>query len=97
MGSNELHLLRYIYLSRFFGVTSTFRVYLKIGTFTLKYIFSEKNDTFTSLLCATLLSLLYLNAIQVIPNTSPTFLWEMSDAHSQMIHSLTLFKGLIKQ
>ncbi len=39
-GSNELHLLRYIYLSKFFGVTNTFRVYFKMGTFTLlKYIF----------------------------------------------------------
>ncbi len=33
--SNELHLLRYIYLSKFFWVTNTFRVYLKMGTFAL--------------------------------------------------------------
>ncbi len=43
-----------------------------MGTFTLTLTFSEKNGTFTSLLWATLLSLLYLNAIQV-KNASSTF------------------------
>ncbi len=32
VNGNELHLLRYIYLSNFFGVTNTFRVHLKMGT-----------------------------------------------------------------
>ncbi len=36
--------------------------------------------------------------LQFIPNAPSTFLWAMSDAHSQMIHSFEsiLFKGLIK-
>ncbi len=48
-----------------FWVTNTFRVEMVL-LLLLKYIFSEKNGTFTSLLWATLLSLLYLNAIQVM-------------------------------
>ncbi len=38
MGINELHLLHYIYLNTFFGVTNTLRVYLKMGTFTLTQV-----------------------------------------------------------
>ncbi len=34
MGSNELHLLEYI-----FWVTNTFRVYFKMGTFTLTQVY----------------------------------------------------------
>ncbi len=36
--------------------------------------------------------------LQFILNAPSTFLWAMSDAHSQMIHSFEsiLFKGLIK-
>ncbi len=39
-----------------------------------------------------------LKLLQFIPNAPSTFLWSMSDAHSQMIHSFQsiLFKGLIK-
>ncbi len=76
-----------------------------MGTFTLTRVnFLWKNGTFTSLLWATLLSLLYLNAIQV-KNASIyskqrclLFFWAMSDVHSWMIHSfeLILFKSLIK-
>ncbi len=52
---------------------------------------------------ATLLLLLYLNAIQVkkasvYSKRASTFLWAMSDARLQMIQSFEsiLFKGLIK-
>ncbi len=58
VGSNELHLL--------FWVTNTLST---LGTFTLTSVnFLEKICTFTSLLWATLLSLLYLNTIQVKKN-----------------------------
>ncbi len=65
-----------------------------MGTFTLTQVhFLWKKWTFTSLLWATLLSLLYLNAIQV-KNASIYskraiyfFFWAMSDGHSQMIYS----------
>ncbi len=84
-------------------VTNTFRIYLKMGTFTLSQVhFLWK--TFTLLLWVTLLSLLYLNRIQVknasilFQNALSTFLWAMSDAHLRMIHYFEsiLFKGLIK-
>ncbi len=41
---------------------------------------------------------LKLKMLQFIPNAPSTFLWAMSDAHSQMFHSFEsiLFKGLIK-
>ncbi len=49
----------------FLWVTNTFREYLKIGTFTLIQVnFLWKKGTFTLFLWATLLSLLYLNAIK---------------------------------
>ncbi len=60
--------------------------------------------TFTSLLWANLLSLLYLNEyklkmLQFIPNALSTFLWAMNDAHSRMIHSFEsiLLKALSNQ
>ncbi len=96
--------MSYIYFLTFtwviFWVTNTFRVYY----FTLtQRIFLWKKGTFTSLLWATLLSLLHLNAIQVkmlqfIPKAPSTFLWATSDVHSWMIHSFEsiLFKSLIK-
>ncbi len=64
VGNDELHLLRYIYVT--FTFFYTFRVYLKMGNFTLTQVnFLLKNCTFTSLLWATHLLLLYLYAIQV--------------------------------
>ncbi len=68
-----------------------------------KRYFYFKKTLLLLLYWATLLSLLYLNAIQVKTSSiyskrTSTFLWSMSDAHLQMIHSfvLIMFKGLIK-
>ncbi len=47
-------------------IPNTFPSYTEVGSNELlEYIFREENGTFTSLLWATVLSLLYLNAIKV--------------------------------
>ncbi len=73
-----------------------------MGTFTLTQVhLLGKNGTFTSLLWAMLLSLLYLNAIQVKSASiysKHAVYFSLCDVHLQMIHSfeLILFIGLVK-
>ncbi len=72
-------------------------------TFTLKYIFSEKNVLLRCYCgqCSSryfILMQLKLKMLKFIPNAPSTFLWATSGAHSWIIHSFEsiLFKGLIK-
>ncbi len=95
--NNELHLLRYIY-SYIFWVTNTFRVYLKMGTFAQVH-FLWKNCTFTSLLWATHLSLLYLNAIRVknaYIYSKRAVYFSLGNERCPFTNESILFKGLIK-
>ncbi len=102
-GSNELHLLRYIYLEYIFWVINTFRVYLKwVLLLLLKYIFREKTVLLLRY-CGRLSSRYFilmkykLKILPFIPNEPSTFLWAMNDTHSRMIHSFEsiMFKGTL--
>ncbi len=82
---------------------NTFRVYLKIGNFILKYIFIEKKTVLLLRYCGRRASRYFifiqykLKMLKFIPNVPSTFFLG-NDVHSRMIHSFVsiLLKCFIK-